>query len=127
MSAWTENWLALAEYDIITAQAMFDTGRYAYVAFCSQQAIEKVIKALIAERTHTTPPYIHNLVRLVDLAGIQVDADIRDWLDDLTQIYIHSRYPDEMKKVAEATTRQSSEALLSKTKEIYEWLKSQLM
>jgi HEPN domain-containing protein len=41
-----EKWVAQAQYDIETAKAMFDTGRYLYVLFCCQQAVEKMLKAL---------------------------------------------------------------------------------
>ncbi len=47
----TVEWLRQAEYDINTAKAMYDTGRYIYTAFMCQLSIEKFIKGLIVERT----------------------------------------------------------------------------
>ena len=37
-----EKWAAQSLYDIETAKAMLDTGRYLYVLFCCQQAVEKM-------------------------------------------------------------------------------------
>ena len=34
-------WHEVAAYDLETAKAMFESGRYLYVAFMCQQAIEK--------------------------------------------------------------------------------------
>ena len=34
-------WLDIAEYDLETARAMYISGRYLYVAFMCQQAVEK--------------------------------------------------------------------------------------
>ena len=39
-------WETSAEYDLLTAEAMQKAGRYLYVAFMCQQAIEKINKGL---------------------------------------------------------------------------------
>ena len=39
-----------AEYDLGTAKAMLDTGRYLYVGYMCQQAPEKLLKAIIAQQ-----------------------------------------------------------------------------
>ena len=59
------NWLSLAEYDLNPAEAMFQTKRYLYVAFMWQQAIEKLLKAGYVKARSSTPPYTHNLLRLL--------------------------------------------------------------
>lgn len=38
-------WLDIAAYDIETAEAMYQTGRWLYVAFMCHQVIEKTLKA----------------------------------------------------------------------------------
>lgn len=48
-------WVDLAGYDLATAEAMLASGRYLYVLFCSQQAIEKRIKARLVEQTGEFP------------------------------------------------------------------------
>jgi len=60
-----KNWIALAEYDFETAKAMMKSGRYLYVAFTCQQTIEKALKALYVKEKEETPPYTHNLIRLL--------------------------------------------------------------
>jgi HEPN domain-containing protein len=37
-------WLEMAEYDIETAKAMLETGRFLYVGFMCHQVIEKALK-----------------------------------------------------------------------------------
>lgn len=56
------NWLSLAEYDLATAEAMFLMHRYLYVAFMSQQAIEKILKACYVKYHQSTPSYTHSLL-----------------------------------------------------------------
>ena len=40
-------WLDAAEYDIVTAESMLNSGRYLYVVFMCQQALEKLAKGCI--------------------------------------------------------------------------------
>ena len=60
-----DNWLSLAKYDLATAQDMLKAKRYLYVAFMCQQAIEKILKACYVKQHTSTPPYTHNLLRLI--------------------------------------------------------------
>ncbi|MBN1918828.1 MAG: HEPN domain-containing protein [Verrucomicrobia bacterium] len=72
-----DSWRQRAEYDLETARAMLDAGRSLYVLFCCQHAIEKALKALIVERTGELPPRIHNLPRLADAAGLELNGEGR--------------------------------------------------
>ena len=58
-----ENWVKLADYDIKTADAMFKSHRYLYVMFTCQQAIEKILKALVTKSTKQFPPKTHDLMK----------------------------------------------------------------
>ena len=51
----TQNWIALAEYDLETARQMLATGRYLYVVFMSHLALEKILKAHVTEVTQSHP------------------------------------------------------------------------
>ena len=37
-------WVELSDYDIGTAEALLESGRYLYVGFMAHQAIEKILK-----------------------------------------------------------------------------------
>jgi HEPN domain-containing protein len=49
----TANWIALADYDIETARHMLATTRYLYVIFLCHLALEKLLKAHVAEVIQT--------------------------------------------------------------------------
>lgn len=51
MSRVAEEWIEQAEYDLETAEHVLSTGRYLYVIFLCHLAIEKVLKAAVAEVT----------------------------------------------------------------------------
>jgi HEPN domain-containing protein len=55
-------WSEQGNYDLETARAMLQSGRFVYVLFCCQQAVEKMLKGVIAKTTGEMPPRIHNLM-----------------------------------------------------------------
>ena len=55
-----EYWFGIADYDLDTAEAMYSTGRWLYVAFMCHQVIEKTLKAYWCATQENEPPYIHN-------------------------------------------------------------------
>ena len=126
MSSALEHWTEQARYDLDTARAMFDSGRYLYVLFCCQQAVEKTLKALIVKRTSDFPPRLHNLLRLAEIADIKMEPDREDFLGELSGYYIQTRYPEEIQSLAQALDREIAQDALDKTEEVTEWLFSML-
>lgn len=61
MKKTTQNWMASSEYDIQMAEHMQETGRYIYVVFMCHLAVEKLLKAIVAEFQAELPPKTHNL------------------------------------------------------------------
>lgn len=49
-------WEDIAEYDLGTAEAMLLSGRYLYVVFMCQQAVEKLVKGLFVLHKGEEPP-----------------------------------------------------------------------
>lgn len=115
-------WTDLAEYDIETAEAMYKSGRYLYVLFTCEQAVEKMLKAAVVNTTGKFPPKTHDLVRLAELAAVNFEPDDREFLGKLSFYYIQSRYPQETLDVPRGTT----EECLKKTREILKWLGQKL-
>lgn len=61
-----EEWLLQADYDMETAQAMFDSGRYIYAMFMIHLSIEKALKGIYAQSFKENPPKTHHLLYLID-------------------------------------------------------------
>ena len=100
MTTVPEQWAEQARYDLDTAQAMLDSGRLLYVLFCCQQAVEKMLKGVIAKRTNEFPPRLHNLMRLAEHAGLELDADQVALMRELSGYYIQTRYPGEIEALS---------------------------
>ena len=121
-----EQWAEQARYDLETARAMLQSERYLYVLFCCQQAVEKMLKAVIAERSGQCPPRLHNLLRLAEHAGVELDQSQTVLMEDLTRYYIQSRYPEEIPALSHCLDRQRGEQVLKQTEDVLQWLSSML-
>jgi HEPN domain-containing protein len=108
-------WLDASRYDLDTAKALFESRRYLYVLFMCQQSAEKVLKACLTIRTQAFPPRIHSLVRLADLAQLDLSMDEKSLLERLDLYYIQSRYPPDVRVLAKSVTRGMALDLLERT------------
>ena len=123
MDKYVSHWLERSNYDLETAKAMLDAGRYLYVAYMCQQAIEKLLKAIIAQHGKENLP-IHNLNRLAELAELRRDlaAEQVDLLAELTAYNIEARYGDYKESLSEVVDTQKANALYAQTKGLFQWL-----
>ena len=123
-----KNWLSLAEYDFQTAKAMIDSGRYLYVAFTCEQTIEKILKAIYAKEKDETPPYTHNLIKLLNTLSIfsSVDEEKTEFIELLNSYYIESRYTEEISELLKSLNREKAEEIFSKTEKLFLWLKEKI-
>lgn len=121
-----EHWLDIAEYDLETAAAMQASRRYLYTVFMCQQALEKLLKAIYLQQTGEEAPRTHNLLQLYELLDLPENSDYLQILGQLNAYYIKGRYPTYKQKLSAMLDQKSSQFLLTKSEEIFEWLKSHL-
>jgi HEPN domain-containing protein len=121
-------WVDIAEYDLETAEAMLITKRYLYVGFMCHQTIEKLLKGYFVNALNDTPPYTHNLSRLAIQAKIYdiLNEEQKDFLDTLEPLNIEARYPTVKDTVLKSLNQARCEELIRKTKELSQWIKTQL-
>ena len=117
-------WSDQARYDLDTARALQTSGRYLYVLFCCQQAVEKAIKAVIAKRSNEFPPRIHALIRLAEVANVELDDERAQLLRELSHYYLQTRYPEEIPAMAARISESQSRQILDRTGETVQWLLS---
>jgi HEPN domain-containing protein len=126
-------WEDVAEYDLVTAEAMLFSGRYLYVIFMCQQAIEKLVKGLFVLYKGEEPPRIHNIWnifdRIFDIDKLGKEEKIVaekyfSFFDELLAYYISERYPSYKEKLSQSITKEKANEVLIKTKVVFSWLKS---
>jgi HEPN domain-containing protein len=117
------HWIDRAKYDLDTAKAMLDGARYLYVAYTCQQAIEKILKAIIAQQNKEILP-IHNLNRLAEMAELNYDLTPEkfNFLAELTPYCIEARYGDYKESISEIIDEEKAKIIYEETKRIFQWL-----
>ena len=119
-------WLELAKYDLETATSMFTSGRWFYVVFMCQQAIEKCCKGLYTLYIDDNVPKIHNIKTIVSRFKEKLpntfSEDTLRFFDTLSAQYITYRYPDFEIKPDSRTSESEAGWILEKTKEVFLWL-----
>lgn len=118
-----QKWLERVKYDMDTADAMYETGRYIYTVFMCQQAVEKSFKALMVFKAIEILP-VHNLRRLAELSGVIDEispVDLRK-MDFLSQFYLNARYKEDIAELSMQITAEVAKEYLQFSKEKVKWL-----
>jgi HEPN domain-containing protein len=119
-------WLEHAQYDLDTAVVMYRGGRWLYVVFMCQQAIEKLCKGLYVLYLDDNVPRIHDISNLVrrfaDKWPETVPEERFTFFDRLTSFYLNDRYPEYQKRIGALADKVSAKTMLNKTKETFQWL-----
>ncbi len=121
----TDEWLLQADYDMETADAMFDKGRYIYTVFMCHLSIEKVLKGLYQRRLNELPPKVHNLTYLAEKTGISLPGNLNDHMVYLNRLSIPTRYPEDLRKVQKALSKEKSFEILEQSRKVLQWIKTQ--
>lgn len=121
-------WIELSDYDLETADAMLQTKRYLYVGFMCHQSIEKLIKAVLSQNSGEIPPKVHNLIRLAESAKLleQMNAEQKKTIFLLNPLNIESRYPSYKDTLLKQLTAEKCSEIIKQTKELAQWIKTQL-
>ncbi len=121
-----KSWVDASRYDLETARALLGARRYLYVLFMCQQSMEKLLKAHMMARTVEFPPRIHSLVRLAELAGINLEEREKGLLERLSLYYIQSRYPPDIQNLTRKVNRSLALEHLAQTESLWKRLRRQL-
>ncbi len=111
-----------------------------YVAFMSQQAIEKLAKGIYTLYTDNEAPMIHNiwsmlksLKKEIELNGYE-DISIEEleiklekyksFFAELLAYYISGRYPSFKEKISKSIDSNRAQRVLLTTQEVFSWMES---
>ena len=115
ISYWKEN----AVEDWAVAQQLLGSGRTRHGLFFAHLALEKMLKALVCKNTGDLAPRIHNLNRLIDLAGVVSSPVQSDILAEMNAFHIEGRYPEMLTK---PPTSEEVARYMKRAEEVFRWL-----
>ena len=124
----TKTWLELATNDLKLAEELLSRkGRVYYVAHFCHQAIEKLLKAIIAERTDEIPFPTHNFKILLEQARLKdIPEERKRFIFSLMPHYIGTKYPEDITQLYKKYTKVFVQRLYRETCEVFQWLKAYL-
>ena len=104
---------------------LFEKGDYTWALFVGHLVIEKLLKASYVQRIDITPPFIHDLVRLAEKAGISLTEERKDLLDTISTFNLSARYEDYRREFYRKCTRTFTEKWIMQIRELRTWIKSE--
>ena len=133
-----EYWLETAKYDLETAKIMMNNGRYIYVVFMCQQAIEKLTKGIYTLYTNNEPPVIHNISSIFNYLKREINFkeylsinefeynlnNYKSFFAELLSYYISGRYPSYKEKMSNLINSDRAKRTLATTEEVFKWIES---
>lgn len=126
MKSKTQNWLKIARYDLRAAELAFDAELYLTCVEKCHDALEKLLKGLIADQDKQ-PQKIHDLLRLVTEAVVEnLQKDMLEPLGEINLVYMSTRYPDEIDMIERDLNTEMTSKLFKETKRIFSWLEKKL-
>lgn len=122
----TQNWIALAEYDLETAHHMLMTGRYLYVVFLCHLALEKMLKACVTEIIQVIPAKTHDLIYLIKKSELEIPQEMLEFIGKINTASIPTRYPEDLQRALKEYPKSVVENYLTQAEQVVRWLKEQL-
>ena len=115
-------WIDSAEHDFEVAELLFKDEKYDWCLFIAHLVLEKILKGCYVMNQDDFPPRTHDLVKLADIAGLDMDEDTIEFLDLVNTFNISTRYPDEKLKFYRLCTKEFTDENFTRIKEIRKWL-----
>ena len=115
-------WVETANKDYQTMKHLYDSGDYHWALFVGHLIIEKLLKAHFVQVNNTQPSFSHNLLKLAEMANVELDEGQEDLLDLITSFNIRARYPDYKLDFYQKCTKKYAEEQIRNIEELRKWL-----
>ena len=116
-------WIVGSNDDYDTMITMYESRRYSWTLFIGHLMIEKLLKAYYIKEKQEHPPFIHNLLRLAEKAGLQLSDEKKEQLVTITAFNINARYDDYKMSFQKRCTPDYTKEWVTNLKELRLWIK----
>ncbi len=121
-----KHWQESSDADYKTMLDLQKSKSYSWALFLGHITIEKLLKAHYVKQHKAHAPFTHNLYRLAELGGLELNDEHADWLDKITTFNINARYDDYKKEFYAMCTPEFTKEWIEKIKLLQSWIKQQL-
>ncbi len=116
-----EYWRNGAVEDLAVAKKLVRDGHGRHGLFFAHLVLEKLLKAHVCRHTKDLAPRTHELNRLAERAGLDVDDSQARLLGRIDDFNIEGRYPE----FADPPTREEAREIMHQVLEMVQWLTDQ--
>ena len=120
-------WIESSESDFRAMEHLLEKAHYTWALFIGHLVLEKLLKAWYVQHIDVTPPFIHDLVRLAEKAGLPLTEDQKDVLDSISTFNLRARYEDYKREFYQKCTRDFAEKWIAEIKGFRTWIKDALL
>ena len=87
-------WQKTAEHDYEIMLYLFKGKKYPESLFYGHIVLEKILKGLVVQETKKQALYTHDLIRLREIAKLELSQDEMKFLNKVNEFNIRARYPE---------------------------------
>jgi HEPN domain-containing protein len=120
-------WTASSDDDYLTMTDLFATNHYHWALFIGHLVIEKLFKAYYIQEKGETPPMLHDLRRIGELAGLVFDADKTIMVDTISRFNIRARYDEYKNNFYKLCTKDFTAEWIANINNTRQWIKTMLL
>ncbi len=113
-----------AEQKFAATKTLFRNGHYLECLFFCHLSLELYLKSIVVLSTKQPPPFIHDLRRLAEIAGLPLDQEVVVGLEQVNDFNIRARYDDYKRRMYKQATKPFTQRQLETTTSIVLWLKN---
>jgi HEPN domain-containing protein len=114
-----DHWLNSAGKDWEIMEYLLKGKKYVHALFFGHLYLEKLAKALwVKNKAENIPPKIHNLLKLLKEAAIELTQEQQMFLLKLNQYQIEGRYPEDIDKLYKFTNSKLASEYVNEIKKL---------
>jgi HEPN domain-containing protein len=122
-----EYWQRGSQLDWESARRLWSSGQDLHWAlFLGHLACEKALKALVVRHTSDYAPRTHNLLRLAEVAALDLNESQVTLLSVVNQFNLNIRYPDQQYDFYRRCTPEFTARYMEQIEEFLQWLSEQV-
>jgi HEPN domain-containing protein len=116
-------WRKGAEEDLPVGINLVKDGSLRHGLFFIHLSFEKILKAHVCRKTSELSPRTHNIIRLLELSGLEYSKEDILFLGDLNKYNIEGRYPDSYEELPDSSQVAD---IITNGERVFKWLRKLL-
>jgi HEPN domain-containing protein len=120
------HWIGSSDNDFKAMIDLYQTRNNSWALFMGHLVIEKLLKAMYVKFKGEFPPMIHDLRRICEKAGIELDTSQQTLLDSISRFNLKARYDDYKQSFYQLCTDSFTNEWIDKIKDCRLWIKTML-